>query len=186
MKRIVTENNLHGNSYILSQEITNIETPLKELDDRFRFYNLWTTNSMPVDLNLKDPVKDNYVSTSPVQNGSMFRIVNYSPEVQLLERINQMSITEPHAFEQKIGIKLSLNSKHPLMHTTPSINFGIVLSGEIYLVLDEDEILLKPMDTIIQRGTSHAWSNRSAQDCIMAYVLLDARQKDSVGCDYHD
>ena len=60
------------------------------------------------------------------------------------------------------------------MHMTKSIDFGIVLTGEIYLVLDKQEVLLKATDTIIQRGTAHAWSNRSNQDCLMAYVLLDA------------
>lgn len=174
MRRIITKNDNEGKSYIVSDSITNIEIPLPELDERFKFYNLWTTNTMPVTLNNDDPVKDTYVSTSPVQNGSMFRIVNYPPEKVLLDKINKMSKSELIAFEKKIGIKLSLCGKHPLMHMTNSIDFGIVLTGEIYLVLDKEEVLLKPTDTVIQRGTLHAWSNRSDKDCLMAYVLLDA------------
>lgn len=174
MRRIVTANNAKGESYIVSDGISNIDIPMPEIDARFKFYNLWTTDSMPVVNQGIDPVVDGYVSTTPPANGSMFRIVNYPPEQILLDKINKMSIQELKDFENKIGIKLSLDDKHPLMHWTKSIDFGIVLSGEIFLVLDEQEILLKPMDTVIQRGTSHAWSNRSDNDCVMAYVLLDA------------
>lgn len=175
MKRIITKNDINGNSYIVSKDITNIEVPLSDLDPRFKFFNLWTTDTMPVQLEDDDPVKNRYVSTSPVQKGSLFRIVNYPPEKVLLDKIRQMSEEDLIAFEKKIGIKLNLNGKHPLMHMTQSIDFGIVLTGEIYLVLDKEEILLKPTDTIVQRGTYHAWSNRSEQDCLMAYVLLDAK-----------
>lgn len=175
IRRIVTRNDLEGKSHIFSDGITtNIEIPLPQIDDQFRFYNLWTTDSMPVPLTNVDPIQNKYVSTSPVANGSMFRIVNYPPERVLLDKISKMSEDELLEFEKTIGVKLDLNGRHPLMHMTKSIDFGIVLSGEIYLVLDKEETLLKPMDTVIQRGTSHAWSNRSNTNCLMAYVLLDA------------
>ena len=69
---------------------------------------------------------------------------------------------------------LIVTPQHLLMHTTKSIDFAIVLIGEIFLVLDKDEVLLKSTDAVIQRGTSHAWSNKSDVDCLVAYVLLDA------------
>ncbi len=174
MKRIVTKNDDDNKSYIISDEITNIEVPFPDIDKRFKFFNLWTTDSMPVTFNNDDPTNNEYVSTSPVKNGSMFRIVNYPPEKILLEKINSMSQEELMVFENMVGVKLSFMNKHPLMHMTKSIDYGIVLQGEIYLVLDKEEVLLKPFDTVIQRGTSHAWSNRSNNDCLMAYVLLDA------------
>ena len=174
MKRIVTKNDAKGLSCIASEIITNVEIPLADLDDNFKFFNLWATNAMPVIFDADDPINGKYVSTSPAKNGSTFRIVNYPPEQVLLDKISKMTKQELMDFESRIGVKLSLNSKHPLMHTTKSIDYGIVLTGEIYLVLDNEEILLKPTDTIIQRGTSHAWSNRSNQDCLMAYTLLDA------------
>jgi hypothetical protein len=175
IRRIVTQNDYEGKSHIISDEFTNnIEIPLPHIDDQFKFFNLWTTDAMPVQLADSDPIKDKHVSTSPVTNGSMFRIVNYPPEQVLLDKIANMSTNELLEFEKTIGIKLDLNGKHPLMHITKSIDFGIVLSGEIHLVLEKEETLLKPFDTVIQRGTSHAWSNRSNVSCLMAYVLLDA------------
>ena len=62
-----------------------------------------------------------------------------------------------------------------MMHRTETLDYGIVLEGEIYLVLDDSETLLKPGDVVIQRGTNHAWSNRSDRVCRMAFILLDGR-----------
>jgi mannose-6-phosphate isomerase-like protein (cupin superfamily) len=65
------------------------------------------------------------------------------------------------------------NPPHPLMHRTKTIDYAIVLSGEIYMVLDDSEVFLQAGDTIIQRGTNHAWSNRSEEPCVIAFVLID-------------
>jgi quercetin dioxygenase-like cupin family protein len=61
------------------------------------------------------------------------------------------------------------------MHRTQTVDYGIVLSGEVYLVLDKEETLLKAGDVVVQRGTNHAWSNRSNEPCRMAFILIDAR-----------
>ena len=66
------------------------------------------------------------------------------------------------------------NARHPGFHKTDSIDYAIVLSGEIYALMDEGEVLLKAGDVLIQRGTSHAWSNRTEQPCCVAFVLIDA------------
>ena len=60
------------------------------------------------------------------------------------------------------------------MHRTRTIDYAIVLSGEIYAVLDEGEVLLKAGDVLIQRATNHAWSNRGDRPCRIAFVLVDA------------
>jgi len=63
----------------------------------------------------------------------------------------------------------------PGMHTTDTVDFDVVLSGEIYLELDDgSEVLLKAGDCVIQNGTRHAWQNRSAKDCISAVALIGA------------
>ena len=61
------------------------------------------------------------------------------------------------------------------MHRTESIDYGIVLEGQITLVLDDSEVELKQGDIVVQRGTNHAWSNRSGALCRMAFILLDGR-----------
>lgn len=57
-------------------------------------------------------------------------------------------------------------------HATETIDYGIVLSGEIWMELEEGEVFLKPGDVIIQRGTNHNWSNRGTESCIIAFVLI--------------
>jgi uncharacterized cupin superfamily protein len=64
--------------------------------------------------------------------------------------------------------------RHPGMHRTRTLDYAIVLSGEIYAVLDEGEVLLEAGDVLVQRGTNHAWSNRSERPCRIAFVLVDA------------
>jgi uncharacterized cupin superfamily protein len=67
------------------------------------------------------------------------------------------------------------------MHRTESIDYGIVISGEMTLVLDRAETLLRPGDVVIQRGTNHAWANRSGRVCRMLFVLVDGRFDPEIG-----
>jgi quercetin dioxygenase-like cupin family protein len=69
------------------------------------------------------------------------------------------------------------DARHPGMHKTNTLDYAVVLSGEIYAVMDEDEVLLNAGDCLIQRGTNHAWSNRTDQPCRIAFVLVDAHSK---------
>ena len=58
------------------------------------------------------------------------------------------------------------------MHKTPTVDYVIVLSGEIYAVMDQGETLLRAGETLVQRGTNHAWSNRSEAPCLVACILV--------------
>jgi len=62
------------------------------------------------------------------------------------------------------------------MHKTETLDFAIVVAGEIYLVLDGQETLMKAGDVRVQRATNHVWSNRSDQPCRMAFVLIDGEK----------
>jgi hypothetical protein len=64
--------------------------------------------------------------------------------------------------------------RHPGFHKTSSVDYAIVLAGEIYALMDEGEVLLKQGDVLVQRGTNHAWSNRSDAPAYLAFVLIDA------------
>ncbi|GAB3091196.1 cupin domain-containing protein [Pseudomaricurvus hydrocarbonicus] len=67
------------------------------------------------------------------------------------------------------------DSPHPLMHRTESVDYGVVIEGEITLVLDKEEVLLKPGSVVVQRGTNHAWANRTDKTGRMMFVLIDGR-----------
>lgn len=67
------------------------------------------------------------------------------------------------------------NDQHPLMHQTQTLDYIIILSGELYLITEDKETLLTAGDIVVQRGTKHAWSNRSSAPCIQLAILLDAK-----------
>ena len=65
--------------------------------------------------------------------------------------------------------------RHPFMHRTESVDYAVVLEGEITMLLDEQDVVLKAGDIVIQRGTNHAWSNRSGKPVRMLYILIDGK-----------
>jgi uncharacterized cupin superfamily protein len=65
---------------------------------------------------------------------------------------------------------------HPLMHRTRSVDYAVVMSGEIDMMLDDTVVHLKPGDTIVQQATNHAWINRGTETCRILFVLMDSRQ----------
>ncbi len=180
VRRVITAINKQGQSFITADaETPNVEVPLPDVLPGLTFYNCWTTAEMPVDYQLAgDPVEGAYVPVSPPTNGSMFRLVNFPSEIEFMESIQGMSPEQRAEFSDKLAINMDVEdvSRHPFMHQTDSIDYGIVISGSIYLMLDNEETLLHPGDVVIQRGTNHAWSNRSGKDCLMAFVLLDGNR----------
>lgn len=107
----------------------------------------------------------------PQPRGSVLRINHIPPESGKLDADaiarefaalgNSAASTDAHA------------ARHPMMHRTQTVDYAIVLSGEIYLVLDDSEVLVRAGEVVVQCGTNHAWSNRSSQPCVLAFVLLD-------------
>src|SRR5262245_60947239 len=67
------------------------------------------------------------------------------------------------------------SSRHPAMHRTHTVDYAIVLSGEIWAVMDVGETLMQAGDCLIQRGTNHSWSNRSSAPRLVAFILVGAQ-----------
>ena len=75
--------------------------------------------------------------------------------------------------EMGIGAGQS-DARHATMHRTKSIDYAVVISGEIDMLLDDSEVHLKAGDVLVQQGTNHAWVNRGKENCRIAFVLIDA------------
>ena len=69
-------------------------------------------------------------------------------------------------------------SRHPAMHKTKTIDYIILLSGDVTLLLDKDEVRLKPFNVVVQRGTNHAWVNNGNEPALLIAVLIDSDLKD--------
>src|SRR5262249_28005766 len=102
------------------------------------------------------------------------RVLDIQPEAQELRDLDAADARKH--FELVNAGEASTRHRggpHPFMHRTESVDYGIVLVGEIYLIVDKGEILCRQGDIVIQRGTNHAWSNRSGSVCRIAFILVD-------------
>ena len=132
----------------------------------------WETRGTPADnTGHEDPTVHPY-RLPPPKNGTVFRVVEYPPDAQRVAALRDPGSS--HDAKSEGYVRDLKHSRHPGFHKTDSIDYAIVLSGEIYALMDEGEVLMKPGDILIQRGTNHAWSNRTNEVCCVAFVLIDA------------
>lgn len=179
-KRVVTGHNSMGRAII-----SEAGTPSRIHDlaavPGTRFYEIWNTTAMPVPVdNGADPTL-RPLKLSPDPDGSLMRVVDIPPD-RLQNSISDedaarafAEIGEALAHAPGSGTSGAEAPRHKLMHRTETLDYGIVVAGEVWLVLDEEEIHLKAGDIVIQRGTNHAWSNRTDEMARMVFVLLDGR-----------
>ena len=134
---------------------------------------IWITDQTPADLSGTVDRAAVDIGIAPPRNGSAFRIVEFPPETA------QMRSLDPHTMHASLGDsvpKRGLPPRHPAMHRTRTIDYAIVMSGEIDMLLDDSEIHLKAGDVLVQQGTNHAWVNRGTEPCRIAFVLIDAKE----------
>jgi quercetin dioxygenase-like cupin family protein len=136
----------------------------------FALTNLWVTDRAPASNAGNADAAERPVVLEPPPKGAIFRIVEFPPD------------RAPGGFDRKaafaaMGAHHAMDpdaSRHPGMHKTDTVDFALVLAGEIWALMDERETLLRAGDTLVQRGTNHAWSNRSDQPCLVAFILVSA------------
>jgi mannose-6-phosphate isomerase-like protein (cupin superfamily) len=134
--------------------------------------DIWETSQTPADNSGNADSTTGPYSLPPPKHGAVFRMLEIPPDSERKSALRDSA----KSFEtQTEGYRRDFqNARHPGFHKTASTDYVIVLSGEIYALVDEGETLLKPGDVFVQRGTSHAWSNRSAEPAVLAVVLIDA------------
>jgi mannose-6-phosphate isomerase-like protein (cupin superfamily) len=171
IRRIITGHDAQGRSIIASDEpspntLTMLDAPA------FGVTDLWVTHDAPADnVAAGDPAARTIVLEPPAR-GTIFRVVEFPPEAQVAGTLDTAK-----AFDA-LGAAGALDrgsARHPAMHRTQTVDYAIVLSGEIWAVMDVGETLMRAGDCLIQRGTNHSWSNRSHQPCLVAFILVGAR-----------
>jgi quercetin dioxygenase-like cupin family protein len=156
VRRVVTALDDQGRSVVAIDDVSP-HVSCQANSDLFVVTQLWRTTSTPADNT--GPAVDlpsEALPVAPPKNGSVFRTVEFPPD----------SVWRAPGAE---GEEMARRQ----IHATPSTDYCIVLSGEIYAVLDAQETRLSAGDVLIQRGTNHAWSNRSGESCVVAFVLID-------------
>jgi quercetin dioxygenase-like cupin family protein len=135
--------------------------------------NMWVTSEFPVDLSGSADKAQKQVGVPPPAHGTIFRIVDFPPASNgpVTSRVDHDKVLTA------MGIDPATQgyARHANTHRTKSIDYAIVLDGEIDMLMDDTEIHMKPGDVLIQQGTNHAWVNRSEELCRVAFVLIDAQ-----------
>lgn len=175
VRRIVTGHNAAGLAIIQEDgpapRVQQIGGPAGPM-----FHEVWNTQATPapIDAASGEPAED-VIKLAPPRRGTRIRVLDIPPEG---DEIRTMSPEEAKAHFAEVGAGEASahegqGSRHALMHRTETIDYGIVIEGELVLIMDEGEVTVRPGDIVIQRGTNHGWSNRSNANCRIVFVLID-------------
>jgi hypothetical protein len=138
---------------------------------------LWSTAADPViPREFADPVA-RAKSVLPSPGGTQFMVVTLPPDAVYMNPAFNPAAAHAENLEVCPGLAEQFEPENPGMHTTDTVDYGIVLDGEIWLELDNGETQhLRKHDVIVQNGTRHAWRNRGAVAATLAFVLIGARR----------
>jgi len=132
---------------------------------------LWVTDETPARVDLRQDRAARTIGVPPPPSGSILRVVDFPPVTKAAEAIDQESLLKAMGADQHSHG--GGPARHAFMHRTKSVDYAIVLQGEIDMLLDDSEVHLKAGDFLVQQATNHAWVNRSDQVCRIAFVLID-------------
>ena len=135
---------------------------------------LWVTDEAPARMEKEDRAARD-IGVPPPRQGTIFRLAEFPPGVGGEVRDNETVLRD---FGIGPEVKRGHAPRHPAIHRTRSIDYVVVLEGEIDLLLDDGEVRLAAGDVVVQRGTNHAWLNRGTVPCRLAMVFIDAREPD--------
>ena len=170
MRRIVTGHNGNGKSIVAIDG-----PPARSIgEDVGGLFELWNTDGNEViSTDVIDRADDEIILSPPV-GGTKFRYFQINPLPEgvpedMLQEIAADAIEKVGAAHHRVA-----TSKHPAMHKTETVDYIILLQGDVTLILDEEEVDIKPFDVVVQRGTNHAWVNNGTEPALLIAVLIDS------------
>jgi len=170
MRRVVTGHDKNGKSIVVLDG-----PPARSIgEDVGGLFELWNTDGNTINTQDNIDRADDEIILSPPSNGSKFRYFQINPTPEGIP-MDIMQDIAADAFE-KIGAAHHRidTTKHPAMHKTETIDYIILLKGDVTLILDQEEVDIKPFDVVVQRGTNHAWVNNGSDPALLIAVLIDS------------
>jgi hypothetical protein len=149
VRRVVTGHDATGKSVVLTDGTPPQNHPMQGRDVGADFFEMWSVaGAVPVltSVEAQDPTQRDF--TIMPESGHLLRVIDIFPA--------------------------HLGGKRTVMHRTSTIDYVVVIEGEVVLVLDDSEVVLTKSDVVVQRGTDHAWENRSAQVARLAFFHIHA------------
>lgn len=173
-RRIVTGHDAQGKAIIIS-DAPPVHTQLVGGIGGPTFFEVWHTAETPALITAwpLEPDEQGLVLPPP-KSGTRIRVIEFPPEGEEVRKLSAADAADKFRAMGDEGASTSgYAAPHPLMHRTKTVDYGIVLEGEITLVLDKAEAIIRAGDIVIQNGTNHAWANRSGSICRMVFILID-------------
>ena len=170
MRRVITGHDKNGKSIVVLDG-----PPARYIgEDVGGLFELWNTDGNIINTQDNIDRADDEIILSPPRNGSKFRYfqINPSPEgipMDIMQDIAADAFEKIGAAHHRID-----TTKHPAMHKTETIDYIILLKGDVTLILDQEEVDIKPFDVVVQRGTNHAWVNNGSDPALLIAVLIDS------------
>jgi quercetin dioxygenase-like cupin family protein len=170
VRRVLTGHDAQGrSSFIADGEAANV----KEMASMpgLALTDLWETGGAPASNAGDKDAAARPVRLEPPKNGTLLRIVEFPPDS------DWRGSADGKAAFKSIGAGHAQDSasSDPMMHRTSTVDYIIVLKGEIHAIMETGEKLLRAGDILVQRGTNHSWSVRGNEPCIIAAVLVNAK-----------
>ena len=170
IRRVVTKLDESGKAVVMIDE----RSPMSAVRPPNYVANVWVTDKSLPDFSWSSDRGKTKTGLTPPKAGTVFRIVEFVPEPESVARL------DPNTMQRVVGAadtpKKGLPPRHPMMHRTRTLDYAVVLSGEIDMLLDEGEVHLKAGDVLVQQATNHAWVNRGSAPCRIAFILMDAEE----------
>ena len=171
MRRIVTGHDENGKSII-----TLDCHPARSIGEEVGgLFELWNTDGESITSTDDIDRADSEILLCPPENGTKFRYfqINPLPEgvpKEVMDQIAHDNFSQVGAAHTRVDTK-----RHPAMHKTETIDYIILLKGNVTLLVDNDEVDLEPNDVVIQRGTNHGLVNKAAEPALLIAVLIDSK-----------
>jgi mannose-6-phosphate isomerase-like protein (cupin superfamily) len=173
VRRVVTGHSPEGKAVVASDE--EVDPVTLDLLPGFEFHRLWGGDEAPTYPDDGAPLSA--VEYFPPVGGFRFGLFTVPPETTLAPDDIDVEAALAAMEEQLPGMGGHMEPDNPGMHTTDTVDYEFVVSGEVTLELDDGvEVDLSAGDTVVQSGTRHAWRNRSAEPCTMVVVLVGAHR----------
>ncbi|MES2261718.1 MAG: cupin domain-containing protein [Pseudomonadota bacterium] len=175
-RRIVTGHDADGKSEIVSDQAAPRTSAFEHVPG-FVASMLWSAEAHPVVPNHAGDPTAAAVSWLPPAGGSKLLLITFPPDAVMHGPAFDPLAAGREYLSTIPGLAEKFESEHPGMHTTDTLDYGVLLEGELWLELDGGrETLLHRHDVVVQQGTRHAWRNKSTQPATMLFVLIGAQR----------